>query len=89
MPKVKVKLFAIYRELAGQKQAELELPDGTTVRGMLLALENKFEKLRGKLVSRVERDRTFVLTRGGRWPKLDDIVHDGEEYSLFPPIGGG
>ncbi len=89
MPKVRIKLFALYRELAGQKEVELNLPDGATVKDMLTELEETFPKLRGKFTTERQGDRSYILMKGGRWPNLEDRLEDGDEFSLFPPVGGG
>ncbi len=87
--RVRIKLFALYRELVGEKEVELELPDGATVRDMLKALEERFPKLRGRLVERKGEQRNFILMRGGRWPNINERLRNGEEFALFPPVGGG
>ena len=87
--RVRVKLFALYRDLAGEREVELELPAGATVRDMLKALEERFPKLKGRLVERKGEQRNFILMRGGRWPDPDDPLRDGDEFALFPPVGGG
>ncbi len=84
-----MKLFALYRELTGEREVEIELPDGAKVKDMLEALEERFPKLRGRLVERRGEQRNFILMRGGRWPDLEDRLRDGEEFALFPPVGGG
>ncbi len=87
--RVKIKLFALYRELTGQKEVELELSDGATVMDMLKTLEERFPKLRGRFTERSREQRNFILMRGGRWPDPEDKLEDGDEFSLFPPVGGG
>ncbi len=87
--RVRVKLFALYRELAGEREVELELPNGARVRDMLRALEDRFPKLRGRLTERRGEQRNFILMRGGRWPDPDDMLKEGDEFALFPPVGGG
>ncbi len=87
--RVKIKLFALYRELTGQKEVELELPEGATVWDMLKTLEERFPKLKGRLTERSGEQRNFILMRGGRWPDPGDRLREGDEFSLFPPVGGG
>ncbi len=87
--KVRVKLFALYRELAGEKEVQLELPRGAKVMDMLKALEERFPRLRGRFTERKSEQRSYILMRGGRWPDLNEPLRDGEEFALFPPVGGG
>ncbi len=86
MPRVKVNVFAQFRELVGSKEIELDLPEGSRVIDMLKYIETKFPRL--KLTGKSDK-RTFILMKGGRWPELDDLLKDGDVYALFPPIGGG
>ncbi len=87
--RVRVKLFALYRELVGEKEVEVSLPEGSRVRDLLRALEESYPSLRGRLSERSGERRSFILMRGGRWPDMDDELRDGDEFALFPPVGGG
>ena len=86
MIKVRVKVFANFRELIGSKEIELDLPEGSKVIDMLRYIEAKFPKM--KLTDKSDR-KMFILMKGGRWPELNDPLEDGDSYALFPPIGGG
>lgn len=90
MVRVRVKFFAIYRELTGEKEVQIELPPGAKVLDMLRLLEERYPKLRGKFTEGFEGNRSsYILMKGGRWPDLNDRIEDGEEFALFPPVGGG
>ena len=88
MPKVRVRLFAAFREAVGSKEVELDLPDGARVVDMLKELKARYPKL-GEMLKLEGEERTFILMKGGRWPGLDAELADGEEFALFPPVGGG
>lgn len=88
--RVKVMLFALYRELTGEKEVHLELPRGAKVADMLRVLEERYPKLKGRFIERSEEHgRSFILMKGGRWPDPNEKLEDGEEFALFPPVGGG
>ncbi len=90
MPKIKVKLFANFREFTGTKELEI---DGITAREILSMLCKKFpgfEKmlLKGKSLQpyvNVFLNGRNVLESGG----LDAIINAGDEIAIFPPVSGG
>ncbi len=86
MPRVRVNLFAQFRELTGVKHVELELKEGATVMDMLREIEERYPRMRGRLTS---EGAQYVLMKGGQWPKKEDRVEDGDVYALFPIVGGG
>jgi molybdopterin synthase sulfur carrier subunit len=94
MARVRVKLFAEYYELAGRKHlVELEVPDGTTVIELARMLEEKFPKLRGRLVQGDSiNEETKVLVNGRLIDWLEGEktrLRDGDAVAFFPPAAGG
>lgn len=80
--KVKVKLFALYREKAGTGELWLELPEGAVVQDALNALGNLFPDLE-ELLGRA----FFALNK--RYVHLQDPIKEGDELAVFPPVSGG
>ncbi len=80
---VRVRLFAILRERAGEGSLELELPAGASVADALRALA-----LRPALAGVLDRMplRTAV-NRGYSEPAT--LLRDGDELALIPPVSGG
>lgn len=89
MPKVKVRFYAFYREIAGTNELSLELPEGSKVSDLLRMIEERFEGFRGKLLNREIGTRSYIIVRRGEWPHMEDPLAEGDEFSLFPPLGGG
>ena len=80
--KVRVLLFAELRETVGRGELELELPEGSTVAGLLAALRGEHPALAGLLPrAKVAVDRELV----GEEVEL----RPGSEVALIPPVGGG
>lgn len=93
MPRVKVKLFAEYQSLAGQRLLELEIPDDATVLDLAKALEERFPGLRGRLLRGGElSDEPRVLVNGRNIEWLEGAktrLRDGDTVAFFPPSAGG
>lgn len=80
--RVRVKLFAAAREIAGQGEVTVELREGRTVGDLIEQLFIQFPGLKeiaGSLVFAVNREvseRTVNL-------------HEGDEVGVIPPVSGG
>jgi molybdopterin synthase sulfur carrier subunit len=79
---VTVKLFAAYQEAYGMPELVLPLPVGTTVADLCDRLLSEHPEL--------EQWRT--LTRFGvnlQFVEPDELLQDGDEVVLIPPVSGG
>ncbi len=80
--RVRVRLFATQREIAGQRTVELELPPGTDVEGAWGALAGRFPGLAG--------GRPYVrFARNGTYADSGEVLVDGDELACIPPVSGG
>jgi MoaE-MoaD fusion protein len=80
--RVRVHLFARYREAAGQEQVDLELPEGGTVEAAWKAVVLRHPQL--------EQYRPFTLFAVGHdYVETDHVLKAGDELLLFPPVSGG
>jgi len=80
--KIKVKLFATFRDIVGAKEENIALPDGTTVQQLLENYIERFPqmaKFREHIILSVNRD----YGAPGR------VLKDGDEVSFLPPVSGG
>lgn len=80
--KVKLRFFAIYREMAGAKEAELELEKEATVAQLLERLSQKFPQIT------INRAATLVAVNR-EYVDADFALTDGDEVALIPPVSGG
>ena len=74
--------FARLRELVGGLERSLSVPSGARVEDAWSALVRIFPALAD------ERDTTRIA-RNGRLGSFDDLLTDGDEIALLPPVGGG
>lgn len=72
---VNVKLFATLR-INRFSEKRCDLPQGTSVGELIRELE-------------LPREQISIIFVNGRHAKPETILNDGDEVSLFPPIGGG
>lgn len=80
--RVRVRLFAIQRELAGAREVPLDLPDGATVDDAWAALVSIHPALApGRLSVR--------FARNGAYAEASTPLADGDEVAMIPPVSGG
>src|SRR6478672_5229018 len=80
--RVRVRLFAMQRELAGTRQVELELGPGATIEAAWEALVGRFPVLApGRPAVR--------FARNGAYAPADAALVDGDEVAMIPPVSGG
>ena len=79
---VRVRLFAIQRELAGARDVRLDLPDGSNVEAAWTALVTRHPVL--------APGRSSVrFARNGDYADAATVLADGDEVAMIPPVSGG
>jgi MoaE-MoaD fusion protein len=80
--KVRVRLFALQRELAGTREVLLELPDGAVVMAAWDALVERYPVL--------APGRTSVrFAVNGSYVDVTEPLAEGDELACIPPVSGG
>ncbi|HEV8229291.1 MAG TPA: MoaD family protein [Candidatus Limnocylindria bacterium] len=79
--RVRMRLFASYREAAGVGQLDVELPPGATVKDAI------FRVLRDHPL--LAAGRQVVIARNREYVTADEPLADGDEVALIPPVSGG
>ncbi len=80
--RIRVRLFARQRELAGTREVNLELADGATIEDAWAALAAQ--------VPAIASGRAFVrFARNGEYADAETPLADGDEVACIPPISGG
>jgi molybdopterin converting factor subunit 1 len=82
MNQVTVQFFATIRELTGTRQVRLELPDGATVASAKQMLIDKFPSL-------AQAMDTSVVAVNREFSPDEDLLPEGAEIAIFPPVSGG
>jgi len=80
--RVRVRLFAGLKELIGQQEITVDLPEGASVGDLRERLRRDLPRLAPFLPSLV-----CAVNEEYRLPEYP--LHDGDEVALIPPISGG
>ncbi len=80
--RVRARLFAIQRELAGTREVPLDLPAGATIEDAWVALVTRHPVL--------APGRSSVrFAANGTYADADTVLGDGDELAFIPPVSGG
>ncbi len=81
---VRVIAFGVLKEWLSSDAATVELRDGATVGSLL-------EQLRAQLPERAPKDAFHGIAVGvnAEYAQAAQILHDGDEVGLLPPVSGG
>jgi molybdopterin converting factor subunit 1 len=80
--RVRIRLFARLREIAGADELEREVPDGSTLSGVWHALAAEFPAM-------APYRRSVSGAVNADYARLDATVADGDEVAFLPPVSGG
>jgi molybdopterin synthase sulfur carrier subunit len=86
--KVRMRLFANFREATGKKDLALDV-EGNTVMDAVTALIAAYPGL-GPLMLHDGALKPYVnVLLNGKSAKPGDGIRDGDELAIFPPVSGG
>ncbi|HUF70437.1 MAG TPA: molybdopterin converting factor subunit 1 [Longimicrobiales bacterium] len=80
--RVRVLLFALYRDLAGAPEIEIEVPAGATARDAVRIVRG-----RGPAFERLPDQPAIAVNEV--YANLETVLSDGDEVALIPPVAGG
>lgn len=80
--RIRVRLFAMQRELAGTRDEILELPDGADVAAA-------WDALVGLHPSLAPGRDSVRFARNGAYAEATTVLADGDEVAMIPPVSGG
>lgn len=80
--RVKVKLYAAFRDIVGSKEEDLDLKEGSTVGILLEDYVRRFPQL-----SRYREH--IILSVNKEYGAPDRLLREGDEVSFLPPVSGG
>jgi molybdopterin synthase catalytic subunit len=80
--RIRLLLFALYRDITGVGELDIDVPEGSTAGAALAELRTsdpRFAPLPARPVVAVNRE----------YAVLDAPLRDGDELALLPPVAGG
>jgi MoaE-MoaD fusion protein len=80
--RIRVRLFAMQRELAGSREEVLELPAGATI-------ENAWEGIVAKHPLLAPGRPSVRFARNAAYAPATTVLEDGDEVAMIPPVSGG
>jgi molybdopterin converting factor subunit 1 len=80
--RVNVLYFAVLKDVFKRDGEELELPEGTTVSGLL-------EMLKGREASGRKAWDAIAVAVNREYARAETVLREGDEVALLPPVSGG
>ena len=80
--KVKVKFFAVFHEIFGRREENMELPENATVMNILKRLESEKPKF-------AEYYDSTQIAVNWEYATKNMPLKNGDEVALIPPVTGG
>jgi len=80
--KVKVVMFAVFRDIVGKKEEELEIESGTTVQNLLDSYISRFPQM-------ARFREHIILSVNKEYGPPGKALKEGDEVSFLPPVSGG
>mgnify|MGYP005839554517 CR=1 FL=1 len=80
--KVRVRLFAAYREHVGHQEMALDLPTGACVGDLAREVLRRYPNL-------VPSGRSLAIAVNSRYADPKTLLAEGDEVALIPPVSGG
>ena len=80
--RVTVLFFGLLKDIAGRPEEALELPAGSNTGTVFEHYASQYPRLRGMAGS-------IALARNQEFCGLEDVLEDGDEIALMPPVSGG
>ena len=80
--KIKVRLFAILREVVGEREITISVPSGVTVSYLNNEILKKYPQLKSF-------SNKFVTSVNCKVTTGETIITSSDEIALLPPVSGG
>jgi molybdopterin converting factor subunit 1 len=80
--KINILFFATLRDKAKTKITQLTLNDGITVADLKKELAIRFPEIATSLP-------TTIVSRNKEFAESNEVLKDGDEVAVFPPVSGG
>ena len=82
MPTIRVRLFAILRDRAGESQLTLDLPENATAADAAKAVASRLPAV-------ADHVHRIAYAVNQAYAPASTQLHEGDEVALIPPVSGG
>lgn len=82
MHTIKLLFFATLRDRTGMRETEVEIPEGTTIQDLKTRLSERFTGIGPTL-------ETALMSINREFAFDQDVIPEGAEIAIFPPVSGG
>jgi MoaE-MoaD fusion protein len=79
---VRVLFFGLLTDISGRRSETVSLPEGSSIRDLLVHYEKNFPRLNGLMSS-------LAVSVNQNYAPVTAKLHDGDEVALLPPVSGG
>ena len=88
---MKVRFFKPFDEIVGDKEIDLALKKAIPVKELLAILSDRLPSFKPYVRKEGDEVQSFfvILVRGDEILRLPDLIQDGDEVKVLPPISGG
>ena len=83
--RVKLLCFGLFKDLLGIATEDVEIPEGSSVAGLLRILEQRTSNLR--MDAKVWQSLAVAVNR--EYSPAGTVLREGDEVALLPPVSGG
>jgi MoaD family protein len=80
--KIKVKFFSSHREAVGRSEINMKVDEGMRLKELMDMLMDSYPKLK-------KLSEYTVLSLNHRYASGEEILKEGDEVAIFPPVEGG
>ena len=77
--RVRVLYFGVLKESLGRESEQVELAEGARVADLMARFED----------ANAEWMRSIAVAVNREYARAEDVLHDGDEVALLPPVSGG
>jgi molybdopterin converting factor subunit 1 len=78
---MKVLAFGIVKDIFSNSIVEVHLTNDSTIKELKILLEEKYEGL--------HQLGSYMIAVNNEYASDDDIIHEGDEVAIIPPVSGG
>ena len=79
---MRVLFFGVLKDVFGAESTTADLPEGESVVDLL-------EIFGDRLSEKKEMMESIAIAVNQEYAKADDVLHEGDEVALLPPVSGG